>query len=181
MMREVVTYGASSSRIDPEYARAARTLGELLAREGLGVVCGGGRGGLMAAVTEGAIGCGGHVAGVLPDFMMQRGWNHPALSETVVTDGMHSRKATMLRRSAAAVAMPGGIGTFEELMEALTWKQLKLWSGPIVILNTLGYYDSLIAMLGRATADRFMRPGSDNLFHTVSTPGEAVEFIIRNI
>lgn len=173
----VAVYGSSSSEIAPTFAAAAFELGALLARAGMGVVCGGGRAGLMQAVTDGALSCGGHVAGVLPAFMMERNWNHPSLTETVVTDSMHSRKAEMLRRAGAVVALPGGIGTFDELFEAMTWQQLGLWSGPIVILNTDGYYDPIVEQLAQSTAKGFMRRGCNVNVTVASTPAEAAALV----
>ncbi len=172
--RAVLVYGASSSHIDPIYIEAARTLGELVARRGYALISGGGRGGLMAAAIEGAHSQGGRTIGVLPQFMIDREWQHPSLEEVVATDTMHSRKSLMAARSCCAIAMPGGIGTFEELMEIVTWRQLKLYSNPVVILNTAGYYDPLLEMLSKATALGFMREGSGRLYEVASTPDEAL-------
>nr|MBD5376821.1 TIGR00730 family Rossman fold protein [Bacteroides sp.] len=177
MSLTVAVYGASSSRIDAAYVDAAKRLGALLAQMGAGIVCGGGCAGLMAAVTDGALEQGGRVTGVLPEFMIEKGWAHPGLTERIVTDGMHTRKATMLGRAGAVIALPGGIGTFEELFEAMTWRQLNLWSGPIVILNTCGYYDSILAQLRRADTDSFMRPCHRSLFAVASTPEEAARLV----
>ena len=173
----VAVYGSSSSEIAAAFSEAAFELGALLAGAGVGIVCGGGRAGLMQAVTDGALSRGGHVAGVLPAFMMERNWNHPGLSETVVTDSMHTRKAEMLRRAGAVVALPGGIGTFDELFEAMTWQQLGLWSGPIVILNTDGYYDPIVSQLGQSAAKGFMRKGCNVNVSVAATPAEAAALI----
>ena len=175
--RVVAVYGSSSSEIAPTFAAAAFELGAMIARAGAGVVCGGGRAGLMQAVTDGALSQGGHVAGVLPAFMMERNWNHPGLTETIVTDSMHSRKAEMLRRAGAVVALPGGIGTFDELFEAMTWQQLGLWSGPIVILNTDGYYDPIIEQLAQSTANGFMRKGCNVDVTVAATAAEAAAIV----
>lgn len=174
----VLVYGASSSHIDPEYMEAARTLGELVARRGYPLISGGGRGGLMAAAIEGAHSEGGYTIGVLPQFMLDRDWQHPLLDEVVATDSMHSRKRTMAARSCCAIAMPGGIGTFEELMEIVTWRQLKLYSNPVVILNTSGYYNSLLEMLSKAASLGFMREGSGRLYEVASTPSEALDLAL---
>lgn len=180
MSATVAVYGASSSRIAQTFVDAAFELGRLLATEGFEVVCGGGRGGLMAAVTDGALSAGGRVTGVLPSFMIERGWDHPALTERIVTDTMHARKSAMISRADAVIALPGGIGTFDELFEAMTWRQLKLWSGPLVILDTDGYYRPLLDMLDRVEELGFMRHRNDRLYAVAAHPSEAVSLIINH-
>lgn len=177
----VAVYGASSSRIDRGFVDAAFELGCLLARAGVGIVCGGGRGGLMAAVTDGALSCGGHVTGVLPEFMLSRGWQHPRLSEQVVTSTMHERKATMLGRADGVIALPGGVGTFDELFEAVTWRQLGLWKGPLVILNTLGYYDPMLEMLRQVECRGFMRPRDKSLYSVADTPALCLKLVMDDM
>ena len=174
----VAIYGASSSKIDPLYISEAEELGRLLALRGIGIICGGGRGGLMAAVTDGALSSGGRVPGVLPGFMVDRGWDHPGLTERIVTETMHRRKATMLSRADAVIALPGGIGTFDELFEAMTWRQLKLWNGPLVMLDTLGFYKPVAALLDTMAEGGFMRPGSGRLYDLAASPAEAVSMIV---
>lgn len=177
--RAVTVYGASSAGIDDMYKSAARELGYLVARSGRPLVSGGGREGLMAAAIEGASSAGGVTIGVLPDFMIAKGWKHPALSQTVAVDTMHRRKAMMAALASDVVAMPGGIGTFEELLEIITWRQLGLYRGHVTILNTAGYYDPLLDMLARAGEQRFMRrcDCADSLFRVVATPAEAIALI----
>ena len=145
----ICVYGASSSIIDPCYTDDGRQLGRLIALSGHPLVCGGGKAGIMKAAIEGAIAEGGKTIGVLPEFMMKNSWQHPDLSEVIVTAGMHSRKRAMASMSMAAIACAGGCGTFEELMEIITWRQLGLFRGRVVILNTRGYYDPLLQMLSR--------------------------------
>lgn len=177
--RAVTVYGASSAGIDDMYKSAARELGYLVARSGRPLVSGGGREGLMAAAIEGASSAGGVTIGVLPDFMIAKGWQHPALSQTVAVGTMHRRKAMMAVLASDVVAMPGGIGTFEELLEIITWRQLGLYRGHVIILNTAGYYDPLLDMLTRAGEQRFMRrcDCADSLFRVVATPAEAIALI----
>lgn len=178
--RAVTVYGASSADIDPAYKEAARELGEGIARLGLMLVSGGGRKGLMGAATDGALSAGGVTAGILPAFMIRRGWNHPGLSHTLSVADMHTRKALMAALAGVVVAMPGGIGTFEEIFEIITWRQLGLWKGRAVFLNTLGYYDPLLEMLREAEAQHFFkRPGGSlyPLFEVAATPGEALSII----
>lgn len=177
--KNIVIYGASSAAIDERYKQDAYNLGKLLAQAGYGVVCGGGKSGLMAAAIEGAIGAGGQAIGVLPRFMAERGWQHPQLSEMIVADDMHHRKKTMASMCVGAVACPGGCGTLEELMELITWRKLRLWSGQIVILNTLGFYDPLIEMLKRTIDQQFMRDDHEDLWLVAHDAAEAAEMVLR--
>ena len=177
--RAVTVYGASSADIDDIYKSAARELGYLVARSDRPLVSGGGREGLMGAAIEGASSAGGVTIGVLPDFMITKGWQHPALTQMVAVNTMHRRKAMMAALASDVVAMPGGIGTFEELLEIITWRQLGLYCGNVIILNTAGYYNPLLDMLARAGEQHFMRPCdlSDPLFRVVATPAEAIALI----
>ena len=139
-LRRVCVYCASSRKCDPDYFEAARTLGRKLARRGLEVVYGGGRVGLMGALSEGALEEGGKVIGVIPGFMMEREWGHTGLTELHVVEDMHVRKSLMMQKSEAFVALPGGSGTFEELFEVLTWKRLGFVTGPVILANLKGIY-----------------------------------------
>lgn len=177
----VVVYGASSREIDVRYLEAARRVGQELARRGVPVISGGGRGGIMQAVTEGALEEGGTAIGVLPDFMMERGWNHPGLTHTLTTGSMHERKATMAALSCAAIAMPGGVGTLDELFELLTWRQLSLYAGNVVICNVEGFYDRLLDHLAYTDSLNFMRAGGPSkLWKVASTAEEAVEMALTD-
>lgn len=155
-MKTVCVYCASSTKIDPAYTEAARCLGTLLGSRGIHVVNGAGNMGLMGTVSDAALAAGGRVTGVIPRFMVEQRWHHTGLSELIVTEDMHERKRTMLRLADAVIALPGGCGTLEELLEAITWKQLGLYLNPIVILNLKGYYDPLLAMFDRAIGEHFM-------------------------
>ena len=119
-MKTVCVYCASSTKIDPAYTDAARTLGTLLGSRGIRVVNGAGNMGLMGAVSDAALAAGGRVTGVIPRFMVEQGWHHTGLSELLVTENMHERKQTMLHLADAVIALPGGCGTLEELLEAIT-------------------------------------------------------------
>ena len=171
----VVVYGASSREIDPSYLKAARSVGGILARNGVPVISGGGKGGVMQAVTEGALEEGGTAIGVLPEFMIENGWNHPGLTHTLSTASMHERKATMAALSRAAIAMPGGVGTLDELFELITWRQLSLYKGNIVICNVGGFYDRLLEHLAYTDSEGFMRAGGPSLLWRVA--GSAVEAV----
>lgn len=177
----VTVYGASSPKVAHKYKEAAHLLGEALARAGMTVVSGGGREGLMAAAIDGALSAGGRAVGVLPDFMVERGWNHPALSEMITVSSMHERKRTMASLSRGAVALPGGCGTFEELLEIITWRQLGLFQGHVIILNVDGYYDPLIGMLDRSIAEHFMNDDHRRLWYVTDSVADAVAHLLKPV
>ena len=170
----VCVFCASSAQIDEQYLEAARELGGLLAQGGWQCVNGGGAVGLMGALTDGVLDAGGQVTGVIPKFMVDNGWCYDRLEDVIVTADMHQRKQMMSEMADAVIAMPGGVGTFEELLETLTWRQLGLVKVPVIILNTLGYYDSLLAMLSHAIDEGFMKPSHSQLWTVATTPAEAI-------
>ena len=176
--KNICVYCASSTDIKKEYFEAACKLGSLIADNGFGCVYGAGRVGLMGVVADSVLAHGGEVVGVIPEFMVERGWCRDSLTKTIVTKDMHERKLTMAVLSDCAVALPGGCGTLEELMEIISWKQLGLYSKPIIILNTLGYYDPLLAMLGKAIGEHFMKESHAGLWHVATTPEEAIDLIL---
>lgn len=156
----VVVYCASSPGNRPEYMHAARELGALLAVEGIGLVYGGASVGLMGAVADGALAEGGEVLGVLPAVLADREIAHATLTRMkslYYTETMHERKAKMLELADAVVALPGGFGTLDELMEALTWLQLGIHTKPCIVVNLMGYYDGLLAFLDRAVQEGFLK------------------------
>ncbi|MCM1348961.1 MAG: TIGR00730 family Rossman fold protein [Firmicutes bacterium] len=171
----IVVYGASSENIKQDYKNAAYEAGQLIARSGHALVCGGGRQGLMRAAIDGALSEGGEAIGVLPEFMVKNGWQHPGLTKMISTASMHERKQTMARMAMAAIACPGGCGTFEELLELITWRQLNLYRGQVVILNVDGYYNPLLEMFDRAIEQGFMHADHRKLYTVASTAAEAVE------
>ena len=177
MKGNVCVFCASSANIDNRYLEAARELGRLLAQDGWRCVNGGGAVGLMGAVTDGALDAGGQVTGVIPKFMVDNGWCYDRLEDVIVTADMHQRKSMMSEMADAVIAMPGGVGTLEELLETLTWRQLGLVKVPVVILNTLGYYDQLIAMLDHAIGEGFMKPSHAQLWQVAATPAEAIALL----
>lgn len=176
--RAVTVYGASSPQVAHKYKEAAYNLGQALAQRGLELVSGGGREGLMAAAINGALEAGGSATGVLPGFMVERGWNHPGLSRMISVATMHERKATMASLSRAAIALPGGCGTFEELLEIITWRQLGLFQGHVVILNVDGYYDPLIGMLDRSIAEHFMNDDHRRLWYVTDAVADAADRVM---
>lgn len=156
--RYVCVFCGSSTGAKLSYSEAARRVGETLARRGLGLVYGGGRVGLMGVTADAALAAGGEVVGVIPEPLATKEIAHPGLTELIVVPGMHQRKAIMVERSDGFLALPGGVGTFEELFEIVTWAVLGLHQKPIGLLNVDGYFDPLLALLGHAVAERFVRP-----------------------
>ena len=131
----------------------------------------------MCAVEEAALAAGGHVTGIIPTFMIAEGWHHTGLTELIETASMHERKQMMADLSDGAIALPGGCGTFEELLEIITWKQLGLYLNPVIILNIDGYYDHLIAQLNQAIDENFMRDIHGDIWKVATTPQEAIELL----
>lgn len=170
--RSVCVYCASSEKCPPIYHDAAARLGGALADAGYTVVYGGGATGSMGAVANGALARGGRVVGVLPRFMAALEWGHDRLSELHLVDDMRTRKHEMLSRSQGVVALPGGSGTLEELLEAISLKRLGIFLGPIVLVNTSGFFDPLLALLGSAVAERFMDERHLAMWQVVAEPEE---------
>ena len=176
-INSVCVYCASSTKIDSAYFEAARELGTLLGQRHIRLINGAGGIGLMSATADAVLAAGGEVTGVIPHFMVEQGWQHKGLTEMIEVENMHQRKQKMADLSDAVIALPGGCGTLEELLEIITWKQLGLYLNPIVILNTNGFFDPLLAMLQRAMDENFMRQQHGAIWHVASTPQEAVELI----
>ena len=176
-IQNVCVYSASSTKIASKYFEAATVLGRLLAERHINLINGAGSIGLMAATSDAALANGGTVTGVIPRFMVEQGWHHPSLTRLIETETMHERKELMARMADAVIALPGGCGTMEELLEIITWKQLGLYLNPIVILNVDGYYDPLLEMLHKAAGESFMRPRHLDIWQVAHTPEEAVEML----
>lgn len=170
----ICVFASSSSRINSEYATAASNLGVLLARAKIDVVYGGGGIGLMGKLADAVIEHGGKITGVIPSFMKDEGWDHSSVKDMIITSDMGERKKKMFAMSEAVVALPGGVGTLEELTEAITLKQLSLFDGPIIILNTLGYYNSLLEFLENMINNQFLRLEHKGIWEIVDTPEEVI-------
>lgn len=170
--RSVCVYCASSRSAHPDYRQAAFSLGEVLATHGIAIIYGGGAAGSMGALADGALGRGGRVVGILPRFMADLEWGHPGLTELKLVEDMRSRKHLMLTGAQAAIALPGGSGTFEELLEAITLKRLGLYTGPIVLVNTRDYFQPLLDMLERSVRERFMDERHLAMWQVVAEPDE---------
>lgn len=170
----VTVFCASSPNVDGKYLDAAFETGRLLAMGGMRTVTGGGSMGLMASVEEGALSENGAVTAYIPQFMIDAGWLHRSLTDVIATETMQQRKQLMFDVSDAIITLPGGCGTLDELFEVITFKQLGLMRCPLVILNTDGFYDSLLRHLDRVTDEGFMRPSDIELWSVASTPDQAV-------
>ncbi len=177
MVNKVCVYCASSDQAHPVYSAAARRLGELLAEDGIELVYGGGARGSMGAVANGALSRGGRVTGILPKFMDDLEWGHPSITDLQLVEDMHERKHQMLTQSEAVVALPGGAGTFEELFEAISFKKLALFLGPIILLNTRGFYDPCAALLEKSVTERFMGDVHNDIWTMVDTPEDVIPAI----
>jgi uncharacterized protein (TIGR00730 family) len=175
--RSVCVYCASSRACDEAFHDVARELGRLLAQAGCTVVYGGGRSGSMGALADAALAAGGRIVGVIPRFMVDLEWGHDDLTELHVVEDMRTRKHEMLTRASAVVALAGGTGTLEELFEAVTLKRLGLFLGPIVIVNTRGYYDALLAQLATAVAERFIDARHEAMWTVVASASDVLPAI----
>ncbi len=173
-VRRICVFCGSNSGSSGEFARAAAALGGEIARRGVELVFGGGRVGLMGLVADAAMAAGGRVIGVIPQHLMDREVGHEDLSELVVTASMHERKAEMARLADGFIALPGGFGTFEEVLEILTWNQLGLVRSPVVFLDVEGFFEPLLAAFDRAVDTGFVRPLHRRLAQVARTPAEAV-------
>lgn len=171
----IAVYGASSPIIPQVYKDAAKELGTLLAENHVRLINGAGKEGVMGACSNACLASGGKVIGIIPRFMVENGWCHTGLTELIVTEDMHHRKQKMIEMSDAAIALPGGCGTLEELSELITWKQLGLCNKPLIILNTNGFYDDLLRFFEKAVEESFMRKEHLNLWEMATTPQEAFQ------
>lgn len=170
--RSVCVYCASSRSAHPDYRRAAHRLGVALAEHGLGIIYGGGAAGSMGALADGALSRGGRVVGILPRFMAELEWGHKGLTDLRLVEDMRTRKHLMLAHSAAVIALPGGSGTLEELLEAITLKRLGLYLQPIVLVNTRGFFDALAGLLTLCVRERFMDERHLQMWQLVSEPAQ---------
>lgn len=155
LLRTVAVFCGSSQGADPVFLEEAKRVGTVLAERGIGLVYGGGHVGLMGAVADGVLEAGGSVTGVIPHALQSREDAHLEVSELIVVDTMHERKAIMAERSDAFLALPGGPGTLEEITEQWTWAQLGIHEKPCGVVNVAGYYDPLVALVANMRDQRF--------------------------
>ncbi len=177
--KKIAVYCASSTQIDECYFKDARRLGNLMADKGITLVNGAGNMGLMAASADGCLEKGGKAIGVIPTFMIGEGWCHNGMTQIIETADMHERQAKMAEMTDAGIFLPGGCGTFAELSELITWKQLGLYLKPIILLNTKGYFDSLLNTLHQAITENFMRPVHADIWKVAPTPEEALRMALE--
>jgi hypothetical protein len=175
----ICVFASSSSRINSEYGKAASILGALLAQANMNIVYGGGGIGLMGLLADAVIENRGSITGVIPSFMKDEGWDHTNVKDMIITGDMGERKKKMFELADAVVALPGGVGTLEELTEAITLKQLGLYRGPIIILNTLNFYGSLIDFLEHMISGKFLRYEHKGMWQIADTPEEVLTYLVK--
>jgi uncharacterized protein (TIGR00730 family) len=179
-MRRLCVFCGSKHGTRNAYADAARALGLRLADAGIGLVYGGASVGLMGVIADAALAGGGEVLGVIPHGLASKEIAHPGLTELFVVNSMHERKALMADLADGFVALPGGLGTLEEIAEALTWAQLGIHHKPCGLLNTAGYYDGLVAYFDHATAEGLVRPEHRALLVVEPTPEALLDRFLRH-
>jgi uncharacterized protein (TIGR00730 family) len=178
-VKRVCVYCASSRQCEAAYHDSARELGRILASHDITIVYGGGLVGSMGAMANAALECGGRVIGILPQFMHELEWGHTSLSELIIVNDIHERKRMMISDVDAVIALPGGCGTLEELFEAITWKRLGLYSGPIVLVNTRNFFAPCLELLNRCIEERFMDPRHAAMWSVVDQPADVLTAIHR--
>jgi uncharacterized protein (TIGR00730 family) len=174
-VRRVCVYAGSNPGSHPAYAEAARALAGTMAARDIGLVYGGGKVGLMGVLADTMLEAGGEAIGVMPQALIDREIGHPGVTELKVVDSMHERKALMAELSDAFIAVPGGIGTLEELIEVYTWSQLGIHSKACGVLNVRGYYDHLAAFLDHAVDEAFLRPQHRAVLSVAADPAELLD------
>ncbi|MFO7656852.1 MAG: TIGR00730 family Rossman fold protein [Bacteroidales bacterium] len=177
MLNRITVYCASSRMVHQKYFDAARQLAEILTKNKITAVYGGGAVGLMGAVADYMLENGGTLEGVIPHFMMKVEWGHPGVKQLIVTKDMHERKELLIHNVDAVVALPGGSGTLEELMEVISLKRLGKFLKPIIIINTEGFYDALIVLLNKMVEEHFMRPDHLKMWKVIDHPYELLEAV----
>jgi uncharacterized protein (TIGR00730 family) len=178
-MRRLCVFCGSSPGARPAYGEAAEQLGRLLVAEGIGLVYGGGKVGLMGSLADAVLADGGEAIGVLPEALVAKEIGHPGLSDLRVVGSMHERKALMADLSDGFVALPGGLGTVEELFEVYTWSQLGLHVKPCGLLDVEGYYDGIAAWLTHAVEERFLREDQREMLIVERDPRALIDRLRR--
>jgi hypothetical protein len=163
-IKSICVYCGSGSGLNPIYKETAHAFGEIIAKHGIGLVFGGGKHGLMGTIAQSVLDAGGRVTGIIPDFLLEREGEFHNLSELVVTKSMHERKQQMFEKSDAFVALPGGIGTLEEIVEMMTWAQLGRHKKSIVLANVDGFWEPLVTLLEHMRQEEFIRRGLEVTF-----------------
>ena len=176
-VKRVAVYCGSANGSDPLFLAEAKRLGIAIAEAGLDLVYGGASVGLMGAVADAALSGGAEVIGVLPEILSGSEIAHRGLTRLEMVPSMHERKARMVKLADAFLMLPGGYGTLDEMMEIVTWKQLRLHAKPCILINTSGYWDGLLAFLDRAVDAGFLKAENRRLLEVVETAGEAVALL----
>jgi uncharacterized protein (TIGR00730 family) len=176
-MKSIAVYCGASFGADPKYADAARALAQVLVAHNIGLVYGGGNVGLMGTIADEVLRIGGEATGVIPRALVEREVGHTGLTRMFVVKDMHERKAMMADLSDGFIAMPGGMGTLEELFEMLTWSQLGIHAKPVGVLNVGGFYDGLVGFVGHLQGEGFVRAEHAGLMMVESTP----EALVRRL
>ncbi len=179
-MQRICVFCGSSAGSKPSYRQAAERLGRALAKRGVGLVNGGGHVGLMGATADAVLEAGGEAIGVIPEALQQRELAHTAMTELHVTVDMHARKALMASLADAFIALPGGLGTFEELFEVATWAQLGIHHKPIGILDVDDYYRNLALWIDHAETEGFVKPEHSRLFHWDTDPERLIDRLLKS-
>ena len=180
-MKKIAVYCGSGAGTNPAYAAEAKALGQALVAAGYGLTYGGGNVGLMGIIADEVLALGQEVIGVIPHALYERELAHMGCTQLLTTDTMHERKALMMKHSDGFIAMPGGVGTLEELFEVLTWFQLSFHRKPVGILNTAGYYDQLLGFLNHAANEAFIRDELSELYSVSADPNELVGLLTNRM
>ena len=176
-IKKVTVYCASSAKVDQQYFEGAKRIAEILVEHDITTVYGGGAVGLMGKLADTVIERGGRIVGVMPEFMQKVEWQHEGITELILTKDMHERKKRFMMDADALVALPGGCGTLEELLEAITLKRLGVYVNPIIIFNQNGYYDPLLEMFNRCIEQKFLRDEHRDIWTVISEPEQLIAAI----
>ena len=178
--QRVSVFCASSNKVDKIYFDAARKLGLALAEHGIAANYGGGGVGLMGTLADTMMEAGGSIRGIIPEFMVDQGWNHPLVKDMLIVKDMHERKKKLTENIDAFIALPGGVGTLEELLEMMTHKQLGQLLAPIIIINTNQFFDPFLEMLRKMVEERFMREVHQDIWQVIEDPNDVIKAINRS-
>ena len=175
--QRVSVFCASSNKVDRTYLDAASKLGLALAEHGIAANYGGGGVGLMGTLADTMMGAGGSIRGIIPKFMVDQGWNHPLVKDMLIVRDMHERKKRLTENIDAFIALPGGVGTLEELLEMMTHKQLGLVLAPIIIINTNQFFNPFLEMLRKMVKEKFMREIHQDIWQVIDDPMDVIKAI----
>jgi uncharacterized protein (TIGR00730 family) len=177
MIRNVTVFCASSKKTADKYLKATREIADILLGNEIGVIYGGGAVGLMGCLADRFIEKGGSIKGVIPEFMVKVEWAHPGVHDMIIVKDMHERKKLLIENTDAVIALPGGTGTLEELMEVLSLKRLGKFFKPIILVNTDGFYDNLLELFIKMANENFLRQEHLTAFKVIQFPSEVIEAI----